>query len=65
MDLIVSILIVLDDALVHLKIKTTHLEVYLVSILIVLDDALVRMFVFFADQSPRILSQSLLCWTML
>ena len=41
MDLIVSILIVLDDALVHLKIKTTHLEVYLVSILIVLDDALV------------------------
>ena len=63
MDLIVSILIVLDDALVHLKIKTTHLEVYLVSILIVLDDALVLKMEMRIKQIT--LSQSLLCWTML
>ena len=59
----VSILVVLDDALVH-KPFISKRFMGLVSILVVLDDALVQYSHNFRYGSIKS-SQSLLCWTML
>ena len=58
----VSILVVLDDALVQYY-TPCQADVSKVSILVVLDDALVRYIVI--DKTLDKVSQSLLCWTML
>ena len=60
----VSILVVLDDALVQVRILTGVLLFLNVSILVVLDDALVLAIISIAWYFMA-LSQSLLCWTML
>ena len=60
----VSILIVLDDALVPDNHGAGWVIAIVVSILIVLDDALVLKMEMRTKQN-NIMSQSLLCWTML
>ena len=60
---VVSILVVLDDALVR-KVSAAVVWCRKVSILVVLDDALVHGETFINEISGEE-SQSLLCWTML
>ena len=60
----VSILVVLDDALVRLFINLICFNYEKVSILVVLDDALVPSSACMAISVTSV-SQSLLCWTML
>ena len=62
-DTYVSILVVLDDALVLQKLNWQQ-KIKNVSILVVLDDALVLTGVMLIS-CKNLASQSLLCWTML